>query len=488
MPIDWAHDYGFDGWMGYRDAAAEKSYIMGAEDGALQAVLNEDGTIQAAGGNIVLGANGLGVHDLSNASIITPAFGVGWIHDTIPSSEDFTAWTAGGTASVTGDTQQAPSGESATADTVALPADGDYVTKQAAASPELLDGQSAAFMVYLKAASAGTIRIQVGTSSGGDEIGTLDFSVETEWRRAVLIVTNGTGGDIRPYVTIIRSGAGQLASVYAWGAQMAYNVSKEVPYYFWNPGGDKKWGVAIRSPLFISHETTGSVLIGNNWVTLPTNLYSVIIGSGAGNGASDYSCVFIGKSSGDSSSAGNVNAIGADSAKNNTGTSLVALGNSAGGYSSSGNSGDHVIAIGEQAGVDNSHDYVMLLGRGASATNTYQIVFGSTSLPYTSAYMGAGVVHATPPDFAINATGGSGTNIAGGALTLAGGKGTGTGAGGSLLFKTAAAGASGTTLNSLTTRFEITGAGTLDFKNSPVVNFSGGGSGSVNRWRLMFGA
>ena len=64
---------------------------------------------------------------------------------------------------------------------------------------------------------------------------------------------------------------------------------------------------------------------------------------------------------------------------------------------------------------------------------------------------------ATPTATAINATGGSGTNIVGAALSLAGGKGTGNAAGGVLNLQTSDAEASGTTLQSLTTKLQISG-------------------------------
>ena len=62
---------------------------------------------------------------------------------------------------------------------------------------------------------------------------------------------------------------------------------------------------------------------------------------------------------------------------------------------------------------------------------------------------------------ALQGTNGSGTDVAGSAVTVAGGQGTGTGAGGSLLFQTAAAGLTGTTLNPLTTRMEIQADGDI---------------------------
>lgn len=83
--------------------------------------------------------------------------------------------------------------------------------------------------------------------------------------------------------------------------------------------------------------------------------------------------------------------------------------------------------------------------------NTMRLVLDNSN----NAYFGNGVTAASPSGYALNATGGSGTDIAGANFTLAGGRGTGAGAGGSILFQTAAAGASGTSLNSLSTRMEI---------------------------------
>jgi hypothetical protein len=73
-------------------------------------------------------------------------------------------------------------------------------------------------------------------------------------------------------------------------------------------------------------------------------------------------------------------------------------------------------------------------------------------------YLGNGSTNASPVGQAIQATGGSGGNVAGGNLTVAGGQGTGSGAGGTILLKTAPAGSSGSSANALTTAATI-GAG-----------------------------
>lgn len=89
---------------------------------------------------------------------------------------------------------------------------------------------------------------------------------------------------------------------------------------------------------------------------------------------------------------------------------------------------------------------------GAATTGNYQFVVGPD---IRDGYIGKGVTSATPQGFALNATGGSGTNIAGASLTLAGGKGTGNAAGGSVVIQTSDPGSTGTTLQTLATRVTV---------------------------------
>lgn len=75
--------------------------------------------------------------------------------------------------------------------------------------------------------------------------------------------------------------------------------------------------------------------------------------------------------------------------------------------------------------------------------------------------IGNGETSATPAAGVLEATDGSGTNIAGASLTIQGGRGTGTGAGGSLLFSTAPAGTTGSALNAAQTRMTIDSTGNI---------------------------
>lgn len=97
------------------------------------------------------------------------------------------------------------------------------------------------------------------------------------------------------------------------------------------------------------------------------------------------------------------------------------------------------------------------IGKAAQTTATEQLVIGGSAAGarIVDAYIGNLVVNASPVGFTLNATGGSGTDIAGASTSIAGGKGTGNAAGGAIHFRTSTAGASGATLQSLATRVSV---------------------------------
>ena len=130
------------------------------------------------------------------------------------------------------------------------------------------------------------------------------------------------------------------------------------------------------------------------------------------------------------------------------------------GYNSLGASA--ALALGSNSSANNYSS--IALGTRATTTAANQLVLGGTGAEFISdAYFGSGVTsaNAASRDFVLHATGGSGTNIGGADFTLAAGQGTGTGVGGAILFRTAAPGASGSSLNALTTRAEIQADGDL---------------------------
>jgi trimeric autotransporter adhesin len=149
-------------------------------------------------------------------------------------------------------------------------------------------------------------------------------------------------------------------------------------------------------------------------------------------------------------------------------TASATFSTSIGGYS--GATGANATAIGATAqstatssialGANTSatHNYAIAIGDTATTTGTNQLVIGGSTAYINDVYIGKGVTHASPTAVTINANGASGADIAGASLILAGGKGTGSGAAGTILFKTSTPGASSSTLQSLATRLTVGGA------------------------------
>ena len=185
------------------------------------------------------------------------------------------------------------------------------------------------------------------------------------------------------------------------------------------------------------------VALGYN--TSNTDNNSVAIGSGA---TSDFVSVAVGDGS-----------IG--------GAGAVAIGSSAHATDWGG------VAIGWNATVTNQQS--IAIGEYATTTANNQLVIGGDDNGGTTGgngaindvYLGSGVTNTEPGEVTINATGGSGTNVSGGALTFAGGKSTGNVDGGNINFKISAPSGSGAALNTLSTVASISGHdGAVLFKNA----------------------
>lgn len=178
------------------------------------------------------------------------------------------------------------------------------------------------------------------------------------------------------------------------------------------------------------HFGAGSSALGQN---------STAFGSGAT--ATTTNSVVIGRQASDDGFSGAVSlGFGAGS----TGQNSFALGRSSTAAAQS-------IAIGYQANAGFVSS--VALGRTATNTATNQFVAGATTYHINDVYFGSGVTSASPVNYALNGTGGSGTDITGGNVTIAGGKGTGTGLGGSVKIQTAQASTTGSSANSLQDRW-----------------------------------
>lgn len=189
-----------------------------------------------------------------------------------------------------------------------------------------------------------------------------------------------------------------------------------------------------------------------------TNAYSLWIQGGRARldaglesrGSAGSSSTVIGLSA----TASNANTIAVGESSFASGLSASALGSGANA------AGAGAIAIGRSANA--AQGGALAVGVGATTNAANQGVFGgptSFGTSLSSVYFGSGVVDTAPTSTSINATGGSGANIAGASLTLAGGKGTGNAAPGSVRFSTSVVGAPGSTLQSLQERARFDGAG-----------------------------
>ena len=182
---------------------------------------------------------------------------------------------------------------------------------------------------------------------------------------------------------------------------------------------------------------TTSIAIGTNAAATANN--SVVIGGTSALG----SVVVVGQ--GASATQANSVAVGqgaAASAQNSFACGFQSIASASG-----------ATALGSQANA--GHVSAFCLGRDATSTAANQLVVGSTNGPINEGYFGRGVVAVAPSTFSLNATGGSGSNIAGANLVLAGGKGTGSALGGDIVFQMTIPAASSSTLNSLQDKWRM---------------------------------
>ncbi len=220
--------------------------------------------------------------------------------------------------------------------------------------------------------------------------------------------------------------------------------------------------------------TTGSynIMMGTEvGLSNTTGSYNTMFGTSAGRsntiGSNNF---FVGSNAGYWNTSGSKNIFlsgyGAG-ANNTTGYDNVFMSNGSGGGNTT---GSFNLFIGNSSGaLNNTGFYNIYLGAFADdlggGNNSNQLIVGGHNSYYNNGfisrgYFGNGKVAAAPKDFTFNATGGYGANIAGANLTVAGGQGTGTGAGGNVILSTAPAGAvSASTSNALVERVRVDSTG-----------------------------
>ena len=201
----------------------------------------------------------------------------------------------------------------------------------------------------------------------------------------------------------------------------------------------------------------GNVLSSGNYNALFGGQAGQSLTTGTGN-------TYLGRAAGATATGGQANTAVGYSALGgaNPGNNNTAVGYNAGLVTT----GADNVFIGELAGYSNtSGSSNIFIGKRAgltySTTQSNQFIAGDTAGPINNVYFGRGREAAAPSSYTINGTGGSGTNIAGANLQLAGGKGTGNAAGGDILLQTSDAGATGAALQSLTTKLTVKASGNV---------------------------
>ncbi len=190
-----------------------------------------------------------------------------------------------------------------------------------------------------------------------------------------------------------------------------------------------------------------------------------------GYNASSY---YDGAAVGDNAAAGGYGvALGYDAAATYVGTAVGSESDASGNYSTAVGGGavagsNYATALGYLAAA-NSADSIAL-GAGSVTSSANQLVIGSSTANgayIQDAYIGSGISDIAPQSITVHATGGSGSNVAGANLSLAGGIGTGNANGGNINLQVAKPGVSGSSANTLATVASISGLnGSALFQNS----------------------
>lgn len=175
-------------------------------------------------------------------------------------------------------------------------------------------------------------------------------------------------------------------------------------------------------------------------------------------------------------SAGGTQSIAIGRQSSASGTSSVALGYLAiasnTGTLALGNDANATVANCMAIGVSSrsNHSESIAIGYGATTNEANTCVFGSNNATINRIYGGKGASNASPTGWGLYGTQGLGTDIIGGNILLAGGRSTGTGAGGNVLFYTAPpGGSSGTSLNAHAIRAIIDTNGNFAINNGSAI-------------------
>lgn len=135
------------------------------------------------------------------------------------------AWTKTGGITVTSDSVTSPTGLTGATgggDTIAFAAVGDYIESSSSATNAQSNSFNASLWVY--AAAAGTITLRIVNTIAALETITAQRAVTTGWTRISVSGTFTAAANGKARLRLYRD-AGDLASVFAWGAQLTLGVN-----------------------------------------------------------------------------------------------------------------------------------------------------------------------------------------------------------------------------------------------------------------------
>ena len=314
----------------------------------------------------------------------------------------------------------------------------------------------------------------IGSTNWGNAVNNNWTTLNNAFPIGVLSVSNGGTG-----LSTITAGQipfGNGTSALSTSAQLVFSTSNGLTANRANASGSECFGYNAGNTSMTGTNntcvgntagnsiTTGSenTVIGwNAGTNITTGNSNVCIGSTAGYFSTSSDCVYIGDQSGSYSTGGNNVSVGASAFTGGFGSTTAFDITAIGSFSlQSLTTGNLNVGIGSSAGQSLTTGSKNILigafaGDSTAINATGHFVAGSSTAPINSLWFGNGESNASPQNIAINSTAGSGTNIAGASLTMAGGIGTGTGAGGSVIIQTAKAGSTGSTPNTLVTALTI---------------------------------
>lgn len=327
--------------------------------------------------------------------------------------------------------------------------------------------------------------LQVGNAAGGGEtnpfvVATADASLPQS--RVLTAGNNVTVTDNGPGSTIVIASTGGIstaslplvitASNIALGTAAIPTTNDANADVIWSSSATTRKALVLQglasqtANVFEVQSSTGvnvfCVDIPSSIVTGTNNNISGL-GAGAALTSGSSNCLY-GLNSGSTISTGGSNAF--------FGASTTAAANST----------QNAVAVGT---LSTAHDFCVVLGATSASTAANQFVAGNAN-GVNDVYFGKGVVSSTATAYTINGTGGSGTDNAGAALQLAGGKGTGAAEPGLVVLKYPLKTSTGTTLQSLSTQNYVVG-GTLFTGNTTNVTVTASVVGTTETTMLDAG-